>query len=156
MARLTAGKTGPREKLDALYTYVSEQVRYVAVEFGIGGYQPHPALDVFRNRYRDCKDKTGLLQALLAAAGIPSYPALLSASRGVTEPAGPMPGQFNHVITVVPIGGELLWMDPTIAVAPFGVLSISVRCRQALLLEPGGQQTCRHSAAQSGSRTGRA
>ena len=86
------------------------------------------------------KDKTGLLQALLAAAGIPSYPALLNASRGVTEPAVPMPGQFNHVITVVPMDGELLWMDPTIGVAPLGVLSISMRGRQALLVQPGASK----------------
>jgi len=138
--QLTAGKTTPREKVDALYTYVSEQVRYVALEFGIGGYQPHPALDVLRNRYGDCKDKTGLLQALLAAAGIPAYPALLNATRGVIEPTVPMPGQFNHVITVVPMDGQLLWMDPTIGVAPLGVLAVQIRGRQALLVQPGASR----------------
>jgi tetratricopeptide (TPR) repeat protein len=136
-AQLTTGKATPRDKLDALYTYVSEQVRYVALEFGIGGYQPHPAVEVLRNRYGDCKDKTGLLQALLEASGIPAYAALANAERGVIEPAVPMPGQFNHVITVVPLDGQLLWMDPTFGVAPLGLLALSMRGKQALLVQPG-------------------
>ncbi|HUI43641.1 MAG TPA: DUF3857 domain-containing protein [Terriglobia bacterium] len=136
-AQLTAGKSTPREKLEALYDYVSVKVRYVALEFGIGGYQPHAAVDVLRNSYGDCKDKTGLLQALLAAADIKAYPALVNAQRGVMAPTVPTPGQFDHVITVVPMNGELLWMDPTMGVAPLGVLAVPLRGRQALLVEPG-------------------
>jgi tetratricopeptide (TPR) repeat protein len=139
-AQLTTGKNTPREKLDALYAYASEQVRYVALEFGIGGYQPHAAADVLKNRYGDCKDKSGLLEALLAAAGIGAYPALLNAERGVIEPAVPMPGQFDHVITVVPMDGRLLWMDPTLGVAPLGVLAATERGKQALLVEPGASR----------------
>ncbi|HEV2423403.1 MAG TPA: DUF3857 domain-containing protein [Terriglobia bacterium] len=135
-AQLTTGKNTPREKLEALYVYVSEQVRYVALEFGIGGYQPHAAADVLTNRYGDCKDKSGLLEALLAAARITAYPALLNAEHGLIEPAVPMPGQFNHVITVVPMDGQLLWMDPTLGLAPLGVLAISERGKQALVVEP--------------------
>jgi tetratricopeptide (TPR) repeat protein/transglutaminase-like putative cysteine protease len=139
-AQLTAGKNTPRERLEALYAYASEQVRYVALEFGIGGYQPHAAADVLRNRYGDCKDKSGLLEALLAAAGITAYPALLNAERGVIEPAVPMPGQFDHVITVVPMDGQLLWMDPTLGVAPLGVLAGPERGKQALVVEPGASR----------------
>ena len=139
-AQLTTGKNTPREKVDALYAYASEQVRYVALEFGIGGYQPHAAADVLKNRYGDCKDKSGLLEALLAAAGITAYPALLNAERGVIEPAVPMPGQFDHVITVVPMDGQLLWMDPTLGVAPLGVLVAPERGKQALLVEPGASR----------------
>jgi tetratricopeptide (TPR) repeat protein len=139
-AQLTTGKTTPREKVESLYAYVSEHVRYVALEFGIGGYQPHAATDVLSNGYGDCKDKTGLLQALLTAAGIKSYPALLNASRNVMAPGVPTPAQFDHVITVVPIDGQLLWMDPTLGVAPLGVLPVPLRGRQALLLESGASK----------------
>ena len=47
--KLTAGENTAREKLEALYTYVSESVRYVAIHFGIGGFQAHAASDVLRN-----------------------------------------------------------------------------------------------------------
>src|SRR6266702_8351104 len=49
--QLTAGKTDFSDKTAAIAEFVQQQVRYVAIEIGIGGYQPHAAGDVFRNRY---------------------------------------------------------------------------------------------------------
>jgi len=37
VAELTAGKTTNEDKARALYAYVSTQVRYIGVAFGIGG-----------------------------------------------------------------------------------------------------------------------
>src|SRR2546428_3484501 len=73
--KLTAGKNTAREKLEAIYTYVSESVRYVGIHFGIGGFQAPAASDVLRNGYGGCKDKQGLLRALLSAAGAEDLPA---------------------------------------------------------------------------------
>lgn len=42
---LTAGLSGRREKLEALLAFARKQVRYVAVEVGIGGYRPHTPKD---------------------------------------------------------------------------------------------------------------
>jgi tetratricopeptide (TPR) repeat protein len=136
-ARLTAGKTTPREKLDAIYAYVSENIRYVGVSFGIGGYQPHAPTEVLHNGYGDCKDKHGLLAALLEAVGLKAYPVLVNSQRGVMEPSVPMPGQFDHVMSVVPLDGELLWMDTNLEVAPRGILLPGLRGKQGLLIEPG-------------------
>lgn len=135
--RLTAGKTTPEQKLDAIYAYVSEKIRYVALEFGIGGYQAHAASAVLANGYGDCKDKAGLLQALLAAAGIKAYPALVNAVEDKIEITIPMPSAFDHVMTVVSLGGKTLWLDSTLQTAPPGVLSPAVIGKQALLVEPG-------------------
>ena len=81
--------------------YVSTQFHYIGIAFGIGRYQPHSAAEVLANQYGDCKDKHTLLASLLTAAGIPAYPALINTSREVDEEV-PSPGQFDHVITVVP------------------------------------------------------
>lgn len=135
--KLTAGMVTPEQKTDALYTYVSEKIRYVALEFGIGGYQAHAASAVLASGYGDCKDKSGLLETLLAAAGIKSYPVLVNALPSVIEPAVPMPSQFDHVMTVVPLGGKTLWLDSTMETAPPGVLSPLVRGKQGLLVEAG-------------------
>src|SRR5437899_895658 len=43
-------------KIRALAAFVQKDIRYVAIEIGIGGYQPHSAQDIFANRYGDCKD----------------------------------------------------------------------------------------------------
>ncbi|MDE3179374.1 MAG: DUF3857 domain-containing protein [Acidobacteriota bacterium] len=136
-AKLTAGKTAPEQKLDAIYAYVSERIRYVALEFGIGGFKAHAAPVVLNNGYGDCKDKSGLLAALLNAAGIKAYPALVNAATGVLDEGAPMPSQFNHVMTVALLNGKPIWLDSTMETAPPGVLSPLVLGKQALLAEPG-------------------
>lgn len=69
VAELTAGKTTDDEKIQAIYSYVATQIRYIGVAFGVGRYQPHAAGDVLRNQYGDCKDKHTLLAAMLAQRG---------------------------------------------------------------------------------------
>src|SRR5437867_4831078 len=135
VAKLTAGKTTPREKLDAIYTYVSESIRYVAIHFGIGGFQAHAAADVLRNGYGDCKDKHGLLSAMLDAAGMKAYPVLANSQQGVIELDVPMPAQFDHVVSVFPVNGQKVWLDTTLEFAPPGFMPASMRGKQALLID---------------------
>ena len=63
------GKTDDMAKVKALYEYVSRNIRYVSLSFGLGRIQPHEASEVLSNGYGDCKDKNTLLAALLAAEG---------------------------------------------------------------------------------------
>src|ERR1700734_467572 len=51
---LTASQATALAKMQAIAGFVQREVRYVAIELGIGGWQPHPAADVFTNRYGDC------------------------------------------------------------------------------------------------------
>lgn len=132
---LTKGLTDTDAKLKALYDYVSLRYRYIGIAFGIGRYQPHSAADILDNQYGDCKDKHTLLASLLSAAGIQAYPALINTSRSVDQDV-PSPGQFDHVITVVPKGGELTWMDTTAEVAPLGLLMAPLRDKPALVIKP--------------------
>jgi Domain of Unknown Function with PDB structure (DUF3857)/Transglutaminase-like superfamily len=132
-AALTAGLTSDEDKVRAIFNEVALHIHYVGLEFGIGRYQPHPADDVLSNEYGDCKDKHTLLATLLKAAGIEAWPVLISATREL-DPATPSPAQFNHVITVVPHSGKLLWMDSTEEVAPVGELLQPLRDKQALVI----------------------
>ncbi len=50
----------------------------------------------------------------------------------------PSPGQFDHVITAVPLAGETLWMDTTAEVAPFRLISPQLRDKTALLVPLSG------------------
>jgi hypothetical protein len=102
VAELTAGKTTEDDKVRALYEYVSTQIRYIGVAFGVGRYQPHMAGDVLRNQYGDCKDKHTLLAAMLDAAGIQSDAVLIGANIRFNKDV-PSPGAFNHMITAVPV-----------------------------------------------------
>jgi hypothetical protein len=128
---LTKGLTTDEDKLHAIFDDVALHIHYVGLEFGIGRYQPHAADDVLSNEYGDCKDKHTLLAALLKAIGIEAWPVLISDKRDV-DAATPSPAQFDHVITLVPLNGKLLWMDSTEEVAPIGVLAAQLRDKQAL------------------------
>ncbi len=132
---LTRGLASPEDKLRAIFNDVALHIHYVGLNFGIGRYQPHAADDVLSNEYGDCKDKHTLLATLLKAAGIQAWPVLISSSRQL-DPATPSPAQFDHVITLVPIDGKLLWMDSTEEVAPIGSLMATLRDKQALAIPP--------------------
>ena len=132
-AELTKGASDDNAKLRAIYKYVSTEFRYIGIAFGIGRYQPHAAAEVLSNQYGDCKDKHTLLASLLDAAGIKAYAALISSSHEIDQDV-PSPGQFDHVISVVPQGGSFLWLDTTTEVAPFAYLITPLRDKQALVM----------------------
>jgi Flp pilus assembly protein TadD/transglutaminase-like putative cysteine protease len=134
---LLQGRATELEKIQPLYDYVSKNIRYVSLSFGLGRYQPHAASEVFANQYGDCKDKVTLLAAMLRAADIPSDAVLIPFSREL-DPAVPSPSQFDHVITAVSSGRELIWMDSTAEVAPFRLLASALRNKSALLITPNG------------------
>ena len=134
---LTKGLNSDLEKTEALYDYVAKNFRYVSLSLGLARYQPQSAGDVLRNKYGDCKDKNTLLAALLAAEGLHSSSVLINSFRKL-DPDVPSPFQFNHVITLLPIGNENIWMDTTTEVAPFRLISSNLRKKQALVIPPDG------------------
>jgi tetratricopeptide (TPR) repeat protein/transglutaminase-like putative cysteine protease len=143
---LTRGKSTDLEKVEALYNFVSKDFRYVSLSFGLGRYQPHPAAEIFANQYGDCKDKHTLLASLLDAVGIKAYPALMNSSRPV-EPELPSPGQFDHVITMVPLGSADVWLDATPEVAPFRMLYFALRGKHTLVVPRQGAAGLRDTPA---------
>lgn len=144
VARLAAAVGGSgdrREKLRHLYEWVRDNVRYVAVEIGIGGYQPHHAAEVCVNLYGDCKDMATLLCALGRAAGLDVRQALISTwQNGIPDTSLPSPSQFNHVIAYAPGAGidSAVWMDATDKGAPFGTLPWYDQGLPALAIDPEG------------------
>ncbi len=132
-AEITKDAASDEAKINAIYKYVSTEFRYIGIAFGIGRYQPHTADEVLANQYGDCKDKHTLLAALLAAEGMKAYPALINSSRDI-DPDVPSPGQFDHVVGVIPRGDTLLWLDTTPEVAPAGYLLGPLRDKHALLI----------------------
>lgn len=151
--QLTEGKTTTLAKLRALAGFVQHDVRYVAIEIGIGGFQPHGAPDVFTNRYGDCKDKATLLSTMLHEAGINSYLMLAQTNRGIVTSDFPSATSFNHMIVAVSIPdgedlskdkvysvvkhpklGRLLIFDPTSQFTPVGYLPSYTQDNQGLLI----------------------
>ena len=134
---LTKGLSADMDKIEALYDYTAKNFRYVSLSLGMGRYQPHSADDVLRNQYGDCKDKHTLLASLLEAEGMHASSVMINSARKL-DPDVPSPSQFNHMITMVPVGKEEVWMDTTTEVAPFRLLTYPLRKKQALVIPADG------------------
>lgn len=89
-------------KLEDVANFMQQQIRYVGIEVGIGGWRPHSAEEVFKNRYGDCKDKATLMIAMLDAVGIRSTWVPVDDRRGVVNPEAPSI-LGNHMIMAIQI-----------------------------------------------------
>ncbi len=134
---LTKGLDNEMDKIQALYDFVAKNFRYVSLSLGVGRYQPHSSADVLHNQYGDCKDKHTLLASLLEAEGLHASSVLINSSRKL-DPDVPSPSQFDHVITMLPLPHEEVWMDTTSEVAPFRLLAFSLRNKLALVIPADG------------------
>lgn len=102
MAQTIAGDApSVRAKIELIAEYVRDEIRYVAVEIGEGGYVPRPAGLTLGNRYGDCKDKSTLMRAMLGTLDIKSFPALALIDGSVKEEL-PTAFQFDHCIVALP------------------------------------------------------
>ena len=157
VAELTAHAATPLDKIRILSGFVQHDIRYVAIEIGIGGFRPHAAQDIFSNHYGDCKDKVTLLSTMLAQAGIQSYYVLVNVDRGVVARAFPTATEFDHVILAIRIPpgadagdlyaldkssplGPLLFFDPTDPYVPLGDLPSALQANDGLLVTDDGGQ----------------
>jgi transglutaminase-like putative cysteine protease len=131
-AALVRGKSSEREKVLALYDYVTS-LRYVAVPLGVNSHRPHAAANVLRNRYGDCKDKANLFNTLLKTQGIPAHLVLVPR---FGEAHAETPGLgFNHAISRVRVDGEWLFADTTDPFVRFGLLPPGDSGRNALVVD---------------------
>jgi Domain of Unknown Function with PDB structure (DUF3857)/Transglutaminase-like superfamily len=155
-AELTQGKTDFYDKSEAIGEFVQQQIRYFVIEMGVGGYQPHPAADIFRGRYGDCKDKATLLSAMLSSVGIHSALLMVDTQRGVIDPEDPSI-HGNHMIAAIEVpqgyespklhsvvtaktGKRYLIFDPTWEKTPFGQLEDNLQGSYGVLLEGANSQ----------------
>jgi len=123
---LTASATTPLQRVDALYRFVTTEVRYTAWEFGVHGYKPYSTPAIFERRHGDCKDKALLLNALLGEVGIEAYPVLIHADQphGSDDLTLPMLEHFNHCISYLPAQRDLpeMFLDGTATYHPLDTL----------------------------------
>ena len=155
IAELTATQTTTLGKMQALASFVQSDIRYVAIELGIGGLQPHSAKDVFAHRYGDCKDKVTLLSTMLKEIGVDSHYLIVNTTRGAVTDSTPVGLRFNHVILAIQLPqdtqdtsllatlthaklGRLLLFDPTDTYTPLGQLAGPLQGGYGLLVTPEG------------------
>ncbi|MCP4685490.1 MAG: DUF3857 and transglutaminase domain-containing protein [bacterium] len=142
-----ASGTGSLEAVDILYLDVQQRTRYVAVNIGIGGWQPHSADWTLEKGYGDCKDMSTLLVSKLRRQGIEAHPCLvLTRGRGVTDVDFPSIA-FNHMVTMAVVGGDTLWLDCTNDNLSSGDVPWSIEDIDGLVVTEQGGQIKRISAS---------
>ena len=174
---LTASASTPLDKMRALARFVQHDIRYVAIELGIGGFQPHAAPEVFSHRYGDCKDKATLLSAMLSQIGVESFYVVINSERGSVTPETPANyGSFDHAVIAIklpanvsdpsliatvqhPRLGRILYFDPTNELTPFGEIGGYLQANYGLLVTSDGGELVelprQPSAMNSIQRTGK-
>lgn len=138
MDALVATARTRRDSMERLHQWIAQDVRYVSVSLGLGGYQPRSPAEVLRTGFGDCKDKSTLFVAAARRWGWDARPVLLHLN-GVRESEPVSLTRFNHVIAVVrDVNGARIYTDLTAGSVPFGQLPGSYRDSYAVEVAPGG------------------
>lgn len=111
VARIKSEHATVEARALAALRLVQDEVRYMALSLGEGGWLPISASEVWARRQGDCKGKTVLLVALLREMGVDAVPVLASSENLPLDKYLPMVSAFDHVIVKARINGETYLMD---------------------------------------------
>lgn len=139
-ARLTEGASTPRERLERIYHYAAQEIRYQQdYENTIAGVRPHSCPVVLERGYGDCKDKAVLMILLGREVGLDLRFAVLRTTRAGSVLRDVPNQQFNHAIVYVPQQEGIdagFFMDPTTDGLDMGNLRDDDQGATALVLDP--------------------
>lgn len=139
ITELTSDAPTLEEKARRIYQYVQDNTRYIAVLYGIGGWEPAKAEDVDRLGYGDCKALTNYTKALLKSQGIESYYSVVYGGEKINIDPDFTKMQGNHVILNIPNdNGEDFWLECTSQEDPFNYLGDFTDDRYVLRVKPEG------------------
>ncbi len=133
--QLTKDLKDPKDKIRAIHNFCAKDIRYVAVEYGQAGYEPHSAVDIFKNKYGDCKDQAVLLVAMLRELGFSAWPVLIATRENINMDENFPSVMFNHCIASVLLDDKIIFMDPTAATCSFDDLPFDDQGRNVLIIK---------------------
>ncbi len=140
---LTKADKTNKGKLEVIYDFVSQKITTIDLPLGATGFLARPASEVLTSGYATPEDKFVLFAALAAAAKQGAVAALA----GYCDAKGvPRPSVFKHLLISAYDGHSRIWLDPSLEVAPFGMITpIPQKClfmlnRQSILLSSTGHE----------------
>lgn len=102
------------EKISNILSFVARDIRYISMSEEKNSITPHTLQETLSNRYGDCKDKSTLLKALLAKAGIETKLVLVDTDRfNQNSMLLPAMNHFNHVVVCFDLSNKTYCLDPT-------------------------------------------
>jgi hypothetical protein len=132
---LTSSAGGAETKLKIVYEFVSQKIKTVDLPVGATGFRLRDPADVLSTGYGVPEDKSMLLSALASSVGVEAAPALiLSAQSSLLH--GVNPSLLTNILNIARFAKDPVWLDPSVEVAPFGMVRPELRVKPALLVSP--------------------
>jgi len=133
---LTASVNSDEDKIKNIFYWVQDNIRYIAFEDGIAGYQPENCQTVFFNRYGDCKGMANLMKEMLKLAGFDARLVWLGTKSVATNYSTPCLASDNHMICAVKQGDDFIFLDGTEKYTLLGTYAERIQ-NQEVLIEDG-------------------
>jgi transglutaminase-like putative cysteine protease len=124
------------DSISAVHRWVAQDIRYVSIALGLGGYQPRMPDEVISTGYGDCKDKATLFITALRAMGVNAWPVLLAAGGGVERDL-PSLSQLDHAIAAIETPSGYEYVDLTSSLTPLGQLPPAEQGQFGLVVREG-------------------
>ncbi len=131
---LKTGSTDELETVREIFYWVQDNIKYIAIEDGMGGFVPRSAKSVCEKRYGDCKDMSSILQKMLQYADISAYLAWIG-SRDIPYSYSEVatPSVDNHMICAYIRDGRYYFLDATGQYTPLGSPTAFIQGKEALI-----------------------
>lgn len=138
--QLVGNEKNPVEIAKIVYKFVQNKTRYVSVQVGIGGWKPMLAKDVDKLGYGDCKALTNYTRVLLNNVGVTSYYTIVYSGSDEKKSINKdfVSIQGDHVILALPTEKEMIWLECTSQIQPFGLQGGFTDDRNVLVIKPEG------------------
>jgi len=134
--KLTTSVDSEEDKIKNIFYWVQDNIRYIAFEDGIAGYQPENCQTVFFNRYGDCKGMANLMKEMLKLAGFDARLVWLGTKSVATNYSTPCLASDNHMICAVKQGDDFIYLDGTEKYTLLGAYAERIQ-NQEVLIEDG-------------------
>ena len=153
-AELTSDLTSYAQRVEAIYDFVAQKITLIDLPLGATGYLARSPDEILSSGYGTQEDKYAILNAMLSAFDRGAVPVFASTSENLTGQP-PRPSLFTHLLVEIllqppaefvtdpgiagrrakcPGCGQVLWVDPTLDIAPMGMIASNFRGKLALRL----------------------
>lgn len=126
---------GAIERINAIASWVRQNIRYVAIEHGEFGISPDKASAVLAKRFGDCKGSANLLAAMFRAIDIDGRRVWIGTRGDVVAPFSENPSLSagNHMIAAAVLPDTTVFVDGTSTFAPRGMIPYSIAGQECMM-----------------------
>ncbi len=130
---LTQNINTDQEKIEAVYAWINDKIRYIAFTNGTAGYVPEDPNVVFRKKYGDCKGMAILAKTMLKQLGFDARLAWVYSGNICFPDELVSLAIHNHMICAVKLNDKFLFIDPTAESNPFSEIPESIQGRKTVI-----------------------